>query len=187
MGLREKMKKIILFFSLVSTTQTRSPIDFNLPVGLYQHSAHGYHEVELEQQKEKIISRQRRDYSDIENSVSSFLDDVDFYLEKVGIIRYIILDVRQLYSVLKSDVIYLMSLVENLRADDIVEADEVLEIIDYCTRFIDHLILYLDVILQGWSDLLWPWIDFDKSIVMDYLDYLLRITQFIQNSSSIIE
>ena len=38
--------------------------------------------------------RQRRSYSDIEESVGSFLDDVDFYLEKVGIIRYIILDVR---------------------------------------------------------------------------------------------
>ena len=38
--------------------------------------------------------RKRRSYSDIEESVGSFLDDVDFYLEKVGIIRYIILDVR---------------------------------------------------------------------------------------------
>ena len=38
--------------------------------------------------------RQRRSYCDIEESVGSFLDDADFYLEKVGIIRYIILDVR---------------------------------------------------------------------------------------------
>ena len=52
---------------------------------------------------------------------------------------------------------------------------------------LDHLILYFDVILQGWSDLLWPWVDFDKNGIMDYLDYLLRLTQFIQNSSGIIE
>ena len=39
-------------------------------------------------------TRSRRSYADIEESVSSFLDDVDFYLEKVGIIRYIILDCR---------------------------------------------------------------------------------------------
>ena len=51
----------------------------------------------------------------------------------------------------------------------------------------DHLILYFDVILQGWSDLLWPWVDFDKNSIMEYLDYLLRLTQFIQNSSGIIE
>ena len=46
---------------------------------------------------------------------------------------------------------------------------------------------YFDVILQGWSELLWPWIDFDKNVVMDWLDYVLRVTQFIQNSSGIID
>ena len=38
--------------------------------------------------------RSRRSYADFEQSVSAFLDEVDFYLEKIGIIRYIILDCR---------------------------------------------------------------------------------------------
>ena len=38
--------------------------------------------------------RSRRSYADAEASISGFLDDVDFYLEKIGIIRYIILDCR---------------------------------------------------------------------------------------------
>ena len=38
--------------------------------------------------------RSRRSYADFEQSVSAFLDEVDFYLDKIGIIRYIILDCR---------------------------------------------------------------------------------------------
>lgn len=43
------------------------------------------------------------------------------------------------------------------------------------------------MILQGWSDLLAPWIDFDKNIVMDKLDYVLRLTKMIQNSTKAID
>lgn len=49
--------------------------------------------------------RNRRAYSDVENSVGNFLDQVDFYLEKVAIFRNILLDVRQLYKVAKNDVL----------------------------------------------------------------------------------
>ena len=54
---------------------------------------------------DRFHRRTRRAYSDIENSVGDFLDNLDFYLEKVAIFRNIVLDVRQLYKVLKNDVL----------------------------------------------------------------------------------
>ena len=59
--------------------------------------------------------RSRRSYADAEASVSGFLDDVDFYLEKIGIIRYIILDCRLVETSLRSNLHHLDNFTKSSR------------------------------------------------------------------------
>ncbi|CBY42097.1 unnamed protein product, partial [Oikopleura dioica] len=129
--------------------------------------------------------RNRRDYADIENSVGDFLDDVDFFLGKFEIIRNILKDVRYTYFILKQDILLIQDDIQNL--PEKISAIDVTRIMDMCIKFIDDLILYFDVILQGWVDLLEPWIIFDKNIIMGYLDYILQLTTLLSASATFIE
>ena len=59
----------------------------------------------------------RRAYSDVEESVGSFLDQLDFYLGKVTIFQNIVKDVRQLYKVLKAGFLFPQKLLEMRKND----------------------------------------------------------------------
>ncbi|CAG5078543.1 Oidioi.mRNA.OKI2018_I69.PAR.g9017.t1.cds [Oikopleura dioica] len=129
--------------------------------------------------------RHRRDYSDIENSVGNFLDNLDFFLGKFEIIRNILKDIRYTYFILKQDIILIQEEIQGL--SEKVTAIDVTRIMDMCIKFIDDLILYFDVILQGWADLLEPWIIFDKNTIMGYLNYILQLTTLLSASATFIE
>ena len=59
--------------------------------------------------------RHRRDYSDIENSVGDFLDNLDFFLGKFEIIRNILKDIRYTYFILKQDIILIQEEIQVLK------------------------------------------------------------------------
>ena len=92
-----KFHNLIFLFSLVSCRS----LSENHEIQVWNNPVVIFDEISLVPNHGRV----RRSYSDFEDNMARWLDQLDFYLSKVTIFQNIILDIRQLYKVLKNDVL----------------------------------------------------------------------------------
>jgi len=95
----------MILFLLIFSSSNSAPVVAGISGEIVLFKTPDYESAALYSSNDFKIRRHRRAYADVEESVGNFFDEVDFYLGKASIFRNILLDVRQLYKVLKNDVL----------------------------------------------------------------------------------